>query len=97
MITKNGSNTERWKRSAQVARLAKGAMSRRTKKKRKENQRPRSKEAAAAAAAAAAGAKTLQSCPPLCNPIDSSPPGSPAPGILQARILEWVAMSYSNA
>ena len=97
MITKNGSNTERWKRSAQVARLAKGAMSRRTKKKRKENQRPRSKEAAAAAAAAAAGAKTLQSCPPLCNPIDSSPPGSPVPGILQARILEWVAMSYSNA
>ena len=44
----------------------------------------------------AAAAKSLQSCPTLCNPIDSSPPGSPVPGILQARILEWVAISFSN-
>jgi len=47
--------------------------------------------------AAAAAAKLLQSCPTLCDPIDSSPPGSPVPGILQARILEWVAISFSNA
>ena len=45
----------------------------------------------------AAAAKSLQSCPTLCNPIDSSPPGSPVPGILQARTLEWVAISFSNA
>ena len=50
-----------------------------------------------AAAAAAAVAKLLQSCPTLCDPIDSSPPGSPIPGILQARTLEWVAISSSNA
>ena len=50
-----------------------------------------------AAAAAATAAKSLQSCPTLCNPIDSSPPGSPVPGILQARTLEWVAISFSNA
>ena len=49
------------------------------------------------AAAAAAAAKSLQSCPTLCNPIDSSPLGSSVPGILQARILEWVAISFSNA
>ena len=42
-------------------------------------------------------AKSLQSCPALCNPIDGSPPGSPVPGILQARTLEWVAISFSNA
>ena len=42
-------------------------------------------------------AKSLQSCPTLCDPIDSSPPGFPVPGILQARILEWVAISFSNA
>ena len=42
-------------------------------------------------------AKLLQSCPTLCDPIDSSPPGSPIPGILQARTLEWVAISFSNA
>ena len=42
-------------------------------------------------------AKLLQSCPTLCDPIDGSPPGSPVPGILQARILEWVAISFSNA
>ena len=45
---------------------------------------------------AAAAAKLLQSCPTLCDPIDGSPPGSSAPGILQARILEWVAISFSN-
>ena len=45
----------------------------------------------------AATAKSLQSCPTLCDPIDSSPPGFPIPGILQARILEWVAISFSNA
>ena len=46
---------------------------------------------------AAAAAKLLQSCPTLCDPIDGSPPGSPVPGILQARRLEWVAISFSNA
>ena len=50
-----------------------------------------------AAAVAAAAAKPLQSCPTLCDPIDSSPPGSLIPGILQARTLEWVAISFSNA
>ena len=45
----------------------------------------------------AAAAKSLQSCPTLCNPIDGSPPGSPVPDILQARTLEWVAVSFSNA
>ena len=47
--------------------------------------------------AAAAAAKSFQSCPTLCDPIDGSPPGSTIPGILQARILEWVAISFSNA
>ena len=42
-------------------------------------------------------AKSLQSCPTLCDPIDGSPPGSPVPGIFQARTLEWVAISFSNA
>ena len=51
----------------------------------------------AAAAAAAAAAKSLQSRLTLCDPIDGSPPGSPIPGILQARILERVAISFSNA
>ena len=46
---------------------------------------------------AAAAAKALQSCPTLCNPTDGSPPGSLVPGILQARTLEWVAISFSNA
>ena len=46
---------------------------------------------------AAAAAKLLQSCPTLCDPIDGSPPGSAIPGILQARTLEWVAISFSNA
>ena len=55
------------------------------------------KKKAAAAAAAAAAAKSLQSCPTLWDPIDGSPPGSPIPGILQARTLEWVAISFSNA
>ena len=45
----------------------------------------------------AAAAKSLQSCPTLCDPIDSSPLGSSVPGILQARTLEWVAISFSNA
>ena len=45
----------------------------------------------------AAAARSLQSCPTLCDRIDSSPPGAPIPGILQARILEWVAISFSNA
>ena len=45
---------------------------------------------------AADTAKSLQSCPTLCDPTDSSPPGSPVPGILQARTLEWVAISFSN-
>ena len=44
-----------------------------------------------------AAAKLLQSCPTLCDPIDGSPPGSPVPGILQARTLEWGAISFSNA
>ena len=48
-------------------------------------------------AAAAAAAKSLQSCPTLCDPIGGSPPGSPVPGILQARTPEWVAISSSNA
>ena len=48
-------------------------------------------------AAAAAAAKSLQSCPTLCDPIHGSPPGSPVPGILQARTLEWVAISFSDA
>ena len=43
---------------------------------------------------AAAAAKSFQSCPTLCNPIDGSPPGSPVPGILQARTLEWVAIAF---
>ena len=47
--------------------------------------------------AAAAAAKSLQSCPTLCDPTDGSPPGSPFPGIFQARTLEWVAISFSNA
>ena len=46
---------------------------------------------------AAAAAKLLQLCLTLCDPIDGSPPGSPVPGILQARTLEWVAISFSNA
>ena len=47
-------------------------------------------------AAAAAGAKLLQSCPTLCDPIDGSPPGSPVPGIFQARVLEWGAIAFSG-
>ena len=46
---------------------------------------------------AATAAKSLQSCPTLCDPIDGSPPGSPIPGILQARLLEWVVISFSYA
>ena len=55
------------------------------------------RNANAAVAAAAAAAKSLQSGLTLCDPIDGSPPGSPVPGILQARTLEWVAISFSNA
>ena len=55
------------------------------------------KKAAAAAAATAAAAKSFQSCWTLCDPIDGSQPGSPVPGILQARTLGWVAISFSNA
>ena len=51
----------------------------------------------AGSTAAAAAAKSLQSCPTLCDPIDVSPPDSPVPGVLQARTLEWVAISFSNA
>ena len=58
---------------------------------------PSAAATAAAATAAAATVKLLQSCPTLCDPIDGSPPGSPVPGILQARTLEWVAISFSNA
>ena len=47
--------------------------------------------------AAASAAKSRQSCPTLCDPIDGSPPGSPIPGILHAKTLEWVAISFSNA
>ena len=50
-----------------------------------------------ATTAAAAAAKSLQSWPTLCDPVDGSPPGSPVPGILQAGTLEWVAISFSNA
>ena len=46
---------------------------------------------------AAAASKSLQWCPTLCGPIDGNPPGSPVPGILQARTLEWAAISFSNA
>ena len=46
--------------------------------------------------AAAAAAKSLQSCPTVCDPIDGSPPGSPVPGILQARVLEWGAIAFSD-
>ena len=52
---------------------------------------------ALASPAAAAAAKSLQSCLTLCDPRDGSPPGSPIPGILQARTLEWVTISFSNA
>ena len=54
-------------------------------------------KATSLASAAAAAAKSLQSCPTLCGPIDGSPLGSSVPGILQARTLEWVAISFSNA
>ena len=61
------------------------------KKKKKKKNRNQSNSPAAAAA------KSIQSCPTLCDLIDGSPPGSPVPGILQARTLEWVAISFSNA
>ena len=55
-----------------------------------------SKKTKSGTIAAAAAAKSLQSCPTLCDPMDSSPPGSPVHGILQARTLEWVAISLSG-
>ena len=58
---------------------------------------PSGKPALKDSATATATAKSLQSCPTLCDPIGGSPPGSPVPGILQARTLEWVAISFSNA
>ena len=65
-------------------------------KKKKETKMLR-KEKAFRKVIPAAAAKSLQSCPTLCDPRDSSPPGSSVPGILQARTLEWVAISFSNA
>jgi len=62
-----------------------------------ENSAPQTSYSTNAAAAAAAAAKSLQSCLTLCDPIDGNPPGSPIPGILQARTLEWIAISFSNA
>ena len=62
---------------------------------REEAERTRQKKCKTSTAAAAA--KSLASCPTLCDPRDGSPPGSPVPGILQARTLEWVAISFSNA
>ena len=61
---------------------------------RKEDHEPTKRQTAHAATAAA---KSFQSCTTLCDPIDGSPPVSPVPGILQARTLEWVAISFSNA
>ena len=58
--------------------------------------RPTRKGSSSTLPAAAGAAKSLQSCPTLCDPIDGSSPGSPVPGILQARTLEWVAISFSN-
>ena len=60
-------------------------------------QREASKQTKCQHQAAAAAAKSLQPCPTVCDPIDGSPPGSPIPVILQARTLEWVAISFSNA
>ena len=59
--------------------------------------RERTRKTSTSALLTAAAAKSLQSCPTLCDPIDGSPPGCPIPGILQARTLEWVAISFSNA
>ena len=67
------------------------------KKNSKSEKIPRTLGMVLSTAAAAAAAKSLQSCPILCNPIDGSPPGSPIPGILQARTLEWVSISFSNS
>ena len=64
---------------------------------RKKEKKKEAKDKRYSLAAAAAAAKSLQSCPTLCDPIDGSSPGSLVPGILQARTLEWVAISFSNA
>ena len=61
------------------------------------NEKTSSDKSLVSGSASAAAAKSLQSCPTLRDPIDGSPPGSPIPGILQARTLEWVAISFSNA
>ena len=61
------------------------------------DQRMRMKFQSSNHTAGSAAAKSLQLCPTLCDPIDGSPPGSPVPGILQARTLEWVAISFSSA
>ena len=58
---------------------------------------PGTEESGGLQSAAAAAANSLQSCPTLCDPIDGSQPGSPVPGILQARTVEWVAISFSKA
>ena len=63
----------------------------------RESSRPKDRTRISCIAAAAAAAKSLQLCPTLCDPIDGSPPGSPVPWTLQARTLEWVAISFSNA
>ena len=65
------------------------------RKKKKKNRHPKSQRVNLIQMMHAA--KSLQSCPTLCDPTDGSPPGSPIPGILQARTLEWVAISFSNA
>ena len=72
------------------------------KRKKKKESQPRyaylkKKSLQPESGAAAAAAKSLQSCLTLCDPIDGSPPGFPVPGILQARTLEWVAISFSSA
>ena len=66
-------------------------------KKKKERERKKNSPTHMLHFTAAAAAESLQSCPTLCDPIDGSPPGSPVPGILQARTLEWVAISFSSA
>ena len=63
----------------------------------RESSQPKDRTRISCIAAAAAAAKSLQLCPTLCDPIDGSPPGSPVPWTLQARTLEWVAISFSNA
>ena len=78
--------------------LKKGIFSKRGKGKPRGGRRSaQQQETEVSDKVAAAAAKSLQSCQTLCGPIDGSPPGSPIPGILQARTLEWVAISFSNS